>query len=130
METSKVVCSTEQRTVEQIVDGPMPQVHEQIVEVVKVIPQDRISERSVEQIVEVVHSIPMEVESAQMERFRGKSTDQRRAKTTSGEDCRGSENRAASRRHAVPTLFSWKESQDRIQQPTSEQVANNVSSHP
>ena len=29
-----------------------------------------------------------------------------------------------SRRHAVPTLCSWKESQDRIQQRTSEQVAN------
>ena len=63
----------QQRTVEQIVDGSMPQVHEQIVEVVKVIPQDRISERNAEQIVEVVHSIPMEVESAQMERKRGTS---------------------------------------------------------
>ena len=63
----------QQGTVEQIVDGPMPQVDEQIVEVVKVILQDRISERNVEQIVEVVHSIPMEVESAQMERIRGAS---------------------------------------------------------
>ena len=45
-------------------------------------------------------------------------------KTTSGEDRQGSENHAASRGHAVPTLCSWKESQDRIQQRTSEQVAN------
>ena len=36
----------------------------------------------------------------------------------------GYENRAASRGHAVPALCSWKESQDRIQQRTSEQVAN------
>ena len=63
----------QQRTVEQIVDGPVPQVLEQIVEVVNVVPQDRISERNLEQIVEVVHSIPMEVESAQMERLRGMS---------------------------------------------------------
>ena len=62
----------QKRTIEQIVDVPVPQVHEQIVEVVKVILQDRISEGIVEQIVEVVHSIPME-ESAQMERIRGTS---------------------------------------------------------
>ena len=36
----------------------------------------------------------------------------------------GSEHRAASRGHAVPTLCIWRESQDRIQQRTSEQVAN------
>ena len=67
------LCVPQQRTVEQIVDGTMPQVYEQIDEVVEVFPQDRISERNVEQIVEVVYSISMEVESAQMERIRGTS---------------------------------------------------------
>ena len=60
VETSNVVCSTGASAA-------------QIFEVVKVIPQDRISERNAEQIVELVHSIPMEVESAQMERTRGTS---------------------------------------------------------
>ena len=70
VETSKVVCSTgasaaaHRRT---NCGWPMPQVHEQIVEVV------RISDRNVEQIVEDVHNIPMEAESAQMERIRGTS---------------------------------------------------------
>ena len=63
----------QQCTVEQIVDGTMPQVHGQYVDVVKVILQNQISERNVEHIVEVVHSIPMEVESSQMERVRGTS---------------------------------------------------------
>ena len=56
-----------------------------IVEVAQIITQERVQNRTVKQIVEVFHSIPMEVEHAQMERIRGTSrrTDHRRAETTS-----------------------------------------------
>ena len=42
-----------ERIVEHIVDVPVPQMQEQIVEVIKVIPQELVSERIVEQIVDV-----------------------------------------------------------------------------
>ena len=42
-------------------------------EVVQIITQERVQNRTVEQIVEVVHSIPLEVEHAQVERVRGTS---------------------------------------------------------
>ena len=45
-----------ERTVEQIVDMPVPQIQEQIVEVAKTIPQERISERIVVQTEDV--SVP------------------------------------------------------------------------
>ena len=44
--------------------------------------------------------------------------------TSYGEDRQGSENHAASCGRAVPTICYWRESQDRNQQRTSEQVAN------
>ena len=42
-------------------------------EVAQIIAQERVQNRTVKQIVEVVHSIPVEVENAQMERIRGTS---------------------------------------------------------
>ena len=53
-----------------------------IVGVAQIITQERVQNRTVKQIVEVVHSIPMEVEHAQMERKREttRRTDHRRAK--------------------------------------------------
>ena len=57
----------QQRTVEEIVDVPVPLFQEQIVEVIKVFLQERLSERIVEQIVaasatdleEIVKAIPL-----------------------------------------------------------------------
>ena len=43
-----------------------------IVEVAQITTQEHVQNRKVKQIVEVVHSIPMEVENAQMERLRGR----------------------------------------------------------
>ena len=42
----------EQRTVEQIVDAPVPQAVEELAEVSRALPQDRIQQRAVEQTVE------------------------------------------------------------------------------
>ena len=44
-----------------------------IVGVAQIIPQERVQNGTVKQIVEDVHSTPMEVENAHMERKRGKS---------------------------------------------------------
>ena len=54
-----------ERTVEQIVDMPVPQIQEQIVEVAEIIPQERTSEHTVgvpaplilEEVVEVVKAV-------------------------------------------------------------------------
>ena len=54
-------------------DSAGKRIVEKIVEVAQMITQERVQNRTVKQIVEVVHSIPMEVEHAQMERLRGKS---------------------------------------------------------
>ena len=42
-------------------------------EVVQILTQERVQNRTVKQIVDVVHSIPIEVENAQVERIRGTS---------------------------------------------------------
>ena len=41
------------RTVEQVVDVPVTQIQEEIVEVIQLAPQERISDRMVEQIVKL-----------------------------------------------------------------------------
>ena len=46
----------------QIVDVPLPRIHEQIVDVIKVIPEEWMSKRSVQQIVDVpVPQIPKQI---------------------------------------------------------------------
>ena len=41
------------RTVEQVVDVPVPQIQVEIVEVIQLVPPERISDRMVEQIVKL-----------------------------------------------------------------------------
>ena len=48
------------RQVEQIVDVPVPQVVEEVVQVDRIVPQERVQQRTVEQIVEV--PVPQMVE--------------------------------------------------------------------
>ena len=48
------------RIVEQVVDVPVPQIQEEIVEVIQLVPPERISDRTSRANREVVRSIPME----------------------------------------------------------------------
>ena len=42
----------------EIVDVPLPEIHEEIVEVIQLIPRERLSECTVEQVVEQVVGVP------------------------------------------------------------------------
>ena len=51
---------SQNRTVEQVVDVPVPQIEEEFVEVIQLVPPERISDRHGRANREVVRSIPME----------------------------------------------------------------------